>query len=191
MGKVKTTVHKDPKPKTRKRRQMSAEQKAAAVERLAKARAAKGKTENKSIHVEVRNLPDDAMLSLVNVKGWIKTNEEKLKGMKAYKNSSDSKERTQYQRVEIYLSNMKAYLREGTWNDLFYGEHQQNEMKYVCHAMAYDSEGVPKRTVNTFYPDIGGFWTKEMDIEDRFKRGLCDQNGFTLHSLTKKKARKK
>ena len=55
------------------RKKMSAEQRAAAAERLAKARAKKAPAKNKSVHPSVLALPDDHYLSYVKVKQWIKT----------------------------------------------------------------------------------------------------------------------
>ena len=67
--------------KYRKKRAMTEEQKAAAVERLAKARAAK-KSKNpqgpKNVHPTVLQRPDDDILSLKNVREWIKHNKEML-----------------------------------------------------------------------------------------------------------------
>jgi hypothetical protein len=40
-------------------------------------------------------------------------------------------------------------------------------MEYVCVAMAYDENGLPKRDVGTYYADIGMVWTKEMQKEER------------------------
>ena len=34
-----------------------------------------------------------------------------------------------------------------------------------CVAMAYYPDGIPKRSVGVFYPDIGVVWTKDMIAE--------------------------
>ena len=60
------------KPK-KKRKPMTEEQRKAAAERLAVARAKKAPSQNTSIHPSVLALPDDHYLSYKNVKGWIKT----------------------------------------------------------------------------------------------------------------------
>ena len=65
--------------KIRKRRKpMTKEQRAAAAERLAKARAAKGASKNLSINENIRNLEDDHPISPAKVKKWLKTNKEAL-----------------------------------------------------------------------------------------------------------------
>ena len=60
----------------RKRKPMTPEQKAAAAERLVKARAAKAPAKNESIHPSVLSLDDDNTFSVKNVKSWIKTQKD-------------------------------------------------------------------------------------------------------------------
>ena len=70
---------KSPVVKTRKRRKpMTKEQRAAAAERLAKARAAKGEPKNLSLHKDIRNLEEDHPISPTKVKKWLKSNKEAL-----------------------------------------------------------------------------------------------------------------
>jgi len=148
--------------KLRKKRTMTPEQKAAAAERLRKAREAKGPAQNLSIAESVRNLPDDDLLSAPNVRKWIKTNKDRLANIKSYRTSNDRKERAEYQRAEIYVSNLQSYLRDGIYKDLFYGEFMEGQIKYRCVVPAYYQEGNMKRTVGVFYKDVGE-WTQEMD----------------------------
>ena len=58
---------------------------------------------------------------------------------------------------------MQAYLKDGVWNDSFYGERQEYKMEFVCSAMAYYHEGpnkgMPKRNVGVWYPDFGRVYT--------------------------------
>lgn len=138
----------------RKKREMTEVQKQAARERLQAAREAK-QSSNASVHESIRNLPPEHPLSAQSVKGWIKSNKDLLKSIREYENSSNWKERLQYQSVENYIKNLNDYLRTGVYNDLFWGENRENIMGYVCHAMAYDKNGDPKRSDNTFYRDIG------------------------------------
>jgi hypothetical protein len=152
---------KPAKKKFKKKRTMTDEQKAAASERLAKARAKKGPSQNKLIDEGVRNLPDDNPLSLVNVRSWIKENKELLQGIKTLKDSKDAKERAEYHRVETYVSNLEAYLRNGTYLDFFYGSRMQNKIKLRVTHMAYTKDGTPKRSAGHWYPDIG-LYTQEM-----------------------------
>ena len=62
--------------KFRKARKLTEEQKAAAAERLRKAREKKGPAQYKNVAKSVLDLPDDHYLSYKNVKKWIKTQKE-------------------------------------------------------------------------------------------------------------------
>ena len=154
-------ANRKPFKKVRKKRTMTEEQKAAAVERLAKAREAKGPSQNKLIAENVRLLPDDNPLSLKNVREWIKENKELLTAIKTFKVSKDPKERAQYNSVSTYVTNLDAYLRTGIYLDAFYGNQQQNKIQLYVTNMAYYADGTPKRTVGYSYPDIG-LYTQEM-----------------------------
>jgi len=160
---------KTERKKVRKKRKMTEEQKAAAVERLAKARAKRGPSQNKLIAENVRNLPEDNPLSLKNVRSWIKENKELLQAIKSFKDSKESKERTKYQQVETYVANLEAYLRDGTYRDFFYGSQMQHKITHRVYVMAYDKDGTPKRTVGWYYPDCG-IYTQEMADEDNAGR---------------------
>lgn len=149
----------------RRRKPMSDEQKKAAVERLAKAREARGADGSKSVHHSIRDLPEDHFLHWKKVKQWLKSNQDELKGMKEYKTSKLSKERAQYQDLETYIHNMKKYLSGGVWSDFRYGERRESRVRKVCHAMAYYPDGTPKRMYGTFYPDIAQVWTRELELE--------------------------
>lgn len=160
--------------KPRKRRVMTAEQKAKAAERLEKARAARGPAQHTMIADNVKALPDDNIFSLKNVRRWIKTNKELLTSMSSFKDSKDSSERLQYATVENYITNLNSYLRTGEYTDLFYGEHRQNKIKYRCTHMAYHADGTPKRTPGVYYSDIG-VYTEEMAENDR-RKAIPNQN---------------
>ena len=66
----------------RKRKPMTPEQRAAASERLALARAKRAPAKNSSVHPDVLALPDDHAVSYVKVKEWLKYNTELLSGLK-------------------------------------------------------------------------------------------------------------
>jgi len=159
-------------PKKRKtRKPMSAEQKAAAAERLAKARE-KRLQENppqyKSIHPTVLEKGDDHAWSHVNIKKWIKTQKELLSIAKSdVRRKIKGAEARVYQH-EGYIRNLETYLRTGTYLDLFWGEHQNKKVRNICLVMAYHPDGTPKRNVGTYYPDIGCEWTREMEEEDGY-----------------------
>lgn len=149
----------------RTRKPMTAEQKKAATERLAKAREARGADGSKSVHKDIRDLPEDHFLHWKKVKQWLKSNQEELKSMRSYKTSKVSKERAEYQDLETYIHNMKKYLSGGVWLDFRYGEQREGRVQKVCHAMAYFPDGTPKRSYNTWYPDIAQVWTRELEEE--------------------------
>jgi len=160
------------KPK-RKKRVMTDEQKAAAGERLRKAREkrmAENPPQYKSIHPDVVALPEDATLSMKNVKEWIKSNKDLLAAEKRSLRAGKKDAERKVLELSAYVSNMENYLRTGTWNDLFYGERRNNLMKNYCYRMAYDKDGCPKRTVGVYYPDIGAEWTQELDQAERARR---------------------
>ena len=79
MSKVRAkTVVNDGWKQPKKRKPMTEEQKKAACERLAKARAAKPPAKKSSIHPTVLAKGDEHFLSAKNVQSWIKSQKEQL-----------------------------------------------------------------------------------------------------------------
>lgn len=117
--------------------------------------------------VEEVALPDDKdhFLYPGKVKQWLAVWKDYLKGIDAYKESKDPKDRMKYQVAETYVYNMNAYLRTGVWNDTHFGENREGKVLWVCKALAYDKDGCVKRTFGTYYPDIGQVWTRELANE--------------------------
>ena len=66
----------------RKRKPMTPEQRAAAAERLAKAREAKGPVQYQNIHPDVVAKPDDHFLSLKKVRSWMKRTKEQISSLR-------------------------------------------------------------------------------------------------------------
>lgn len=152
---------KSPVVKTRKRRKpMTKEQRAAAAERLAKARAAKGESKNLSLHKDIRNLEDDHPISPTKVKKWLKSNKEALAAAKKDA-KTDKKANARIGQLETYVTNMERYLRTGVWLNLFYGENQEHKVRRKVTTLAYDKDGNVKREIGVIYPDIGEY-TREM-----------------------------
>ncbi|MEK9698746.1 MAG: hypothetical protein VW270_23430 [Candidatus Poseidoniales archaeon] len=112
------------------RKPMSEEQRAAAAERLALARAKKKPAKNTNIHPDVAALPDDHMLSAKTVKEWVKYNKEKLSSIRSYKDDNYRHRRAEYQTLQTYIKNLNTYLSTGTWLDSRYGRDRANLMKY-------------------------------------------------------------
>ena len=174
MARKKVTVRTDNStwkaPKVRKKRKpMTEEQKAAAAERLAKAREKKAAADpnygQSGVAECLRNLPEDYPLHPKKVKVWIKTQKDLASSERRQKRLGNKSANPDIH--ESYVRNMKTYLRSGDWIDMFYGEHQEKRVRYRCVALAYDKDGNPKRNVGTFYPDIGMMWTQELQDEER------------------------
>ncbi len=152
---------KSPVVKTRRsRKPITKEQRAAAAERLAKARAAKGESKNLSLHKDIRNLEEDHPISPTKVKKWLKSNKEALAAAKKDA-KTDKKANARVGQLETYVTNMERYLRTGVWLDLFYGENQEHRVRRKVTTLAYDKDGNVKREVGVIYPDIGEY-TREM-----------------------------
>jgi len=163
-------------PKKRKpRKSMSEEQKKAAAERLKKAREARAEKNPdyglSGVHESIRDLSDEHPIAPKKVKQWIKTQKElaSVERSAARQNIKGALARQLYH--EGYIKSMQTYLRTGDWIDIFYGEHQQNKIRWRSVALAYDADGIPKRTVGTFYPDMGCVYTQEINNEEK---GISD-----------------
>ena len=123
------------------RRRLTKEQKQAAAERLAAARAKKGEPKYSQYDSRVVNLPDDHKLSFKKVRSWIKTNKAKLPLLKKAVRQKERGSIAKLAIVEGYISNMEGYLRHGIWLDLFYGEDQEHSTGWVKrHVARYDME---------------------------------------------------
>ena len=150
----------------------SEEQKKILSERLAKARAAKRKPSNASIHETIRNLPDSHPVNVTKVKSWIKYNEEMLHSLVVSARSDAAIKRKVNNEINIlsmYIHNMIFYLRTGLWLDSVYGKDRENKVVKKCTVMAYDDDGYAKRSVGVHYPDIG-LYTQEMKQEDELEK---------------------
>ena len=158
-----------PKRKYRKKRELTPEQKQAAIDRLAAARE-KRQRENppqyKNIHPDVLALDDDSEWSHKNVKEWIRKQKDHLKALKQCVRRGDKGAEARYISTHSYINNMESYLRTGVWIDLFWGEERALKTSYKCEALAYyhqgPKKGQPKRTSGVFYPDLSVVYTKDM-----------------------------
>ena len=123
------------------------------LDKMAKVRAAKKPPAYKNIHEDVKDLPDDNILSVKNVKRWEKHNKERVKDLKyKIRRMDKGKDRTLLEReVEnrsVYLANINKYLDTSTWLDLFYGKDQEHKTRYRTSVYAYDEEGYIKTNVS-------------------------------------------
>ena len=154
----------------KKKQPMTQEQKDILIARLEKAREAKkNKNPNSGyygIHPNVVAIQEDNPLSLKNVRSWIKINKDIRAELSSAIRRNIKGSIAKLADVDGYIRHMEAYLKRGDWIDPMYGVDQQNKMKYICVAKAYNSDGTVKRSINTVYDDIG-LYTKEMAEEDR------------------------
>ena len=195
------------KKKVRKKRKpMTEDQKQAAAERLEKARAARAaKNPNygqSGIHESLRDLPDDAPINPKKVKRWIKTQRELAAAERRNEKSGIKGATDRRSSHEAYVRNMQKYLRDGDWVDLFYGEHQEKKIGYICRGQAYywdgPKKGEPKFNVGTYYPLLGTVYTQEMYNADngvenadvqKTKTRKRKRNKRTVEGKTKKRSR--
>jgi hypothetical protein len=108
--------------------------------------------------------PDADVLSLKNVKLWIKQN--KLKAS-AFASNSRRRNATPKQSIldlqksdntKAYVRMMEHYLKTGDWISNYMGENEETKTQWTCIAMAYNSDGTPKRDKGVYYPDINMVW---------------------------------
>ena len=119
------------------------------LDKMAKVRAAKKPPAYKNIHEDVKSLPDDATLSLKNVKEWEKHNKERVKELKyKIRRMDKSKDKNllerELQNRDVFLANIVRYFDTSVWLDLFYGKDQEHKTRWKTTAYAYDDEGYIK-----------------------------------------------
>ena len=178
-----------PKKKYRKKTPLTEEEKEKRKARLAKARAAKGPAEHKSVHPSVCR-DESSPVNIKSVRAWIKSNQERLTAARQNLklNPKDSSINAEVNMLDCYVHNLQAYLRSGVWMAHRWGENQEGKVTRVCRVMAYHWEpqdpylGMIKRDVGVIYPDVG-LWTKEMD-DDYYNKPVVE-------SVPVKKTRKK
>ena len=115
----------------RRRKPMTPEQKAAAVERLAKAREAKGPAQHQNICPEVLARADDHPLCLKNVRSWIKSTKEQITALRGEVRRDVKGAKAKLHSKEGYVRNMQHYLKHGDWIDNFYGEYEEKKVQWV------------------------------------------------------------
>ena len=112
--------------------------------RMAELRAKKKPAKMVGVHSSVLELPDDHMLSYKKIKKWIDTQEGKARSAGQTERSKSSemsnKKRNAAMRNRLdalgYIRAMKRYLRTGDWDNIYYGEHEQNLTKWKVIAPA-------------------------------------------------------
>ena len=158
-------------PKVRKKRKpMTEDQRVAAAARLEKARE-KRKEKNpdygqSALPPALRDLPEEHPRHPKKVKVWIKTQKDLASSARNGVRQKVKGSEAQLAMHEGYIRNMQKYLRDGDWVDSFYGEHQQNKIRWRCVGMAYYDDGTPKRSLGVYYPDMGCEYTQEIFNEE-------------------------
>ena len=109
---------------------------------------------------------DEHPLHPNKVKVWIKTQTELASSERAQVKQKTKGALARQLIHEGYVRNLKTYLRNGDYLDIFYGEHQEKKIRSRCYALSYHWEGPnigkPQRSVGTFYPDLGMVWESDM-----------------------------
>ena len=112
------------------RKPMTEEQKAAACERLAKARAARPPAKNSSIHHSVVTKQDEDWLAVKNVQNWIKSQKEQLTEYRASVRRDIKGAAAKVSSCEGYVRNLQYYLRHGDYCDDRYGAFQEKRITW-------------------------------------------------------------
>ena len=111
---------------------------------MAELRAKKKPPKMVGVHPSVVALSDDDMLSYKKIRKWIETQEGKARsaGVTERARPTDLREKKRNaamrERMDAqgYIRAMKRYLRTGDWDNLYYGEHEQNLTKWKVIAPA-------------------------------------------------------
>lgn len=171
----------------KKRKEMTDEQKAALVERLAKARAAKGTPQYKGVHQSVLDLPEEDPHSYKSIKRWIKTNKDLASSLsRDWRFNKTKGALAKSEMHKGYVRHLEYYLKHGDWISNWDGEYMEGRTKWKCVAMAYHPSGRPKRSIGVWYPDYMCEWTKELDIEERKMWGEYEEPKNTRRSKKKR-----
>ena len=124
---------------------MSEEEKKEKVnKRMAALRAKRKPPKMVGVHPSIVALPDDHMLSYKKIKQWIDTQESKARSAgqtersKSTEMSQKKRNAAMRERMDAqgYIRAMKRYLRTGDWDNMYYGEHEQNLTKWKVIAPA-------------------------------------------------------
>ena len=169
MAKKKTVVKREKVKPIKKKRKLSEEAREKLRTRLATMRAKKKPADYKNVAKSVLALPDDDKYSFKNVKTWIKHSKDLVLEYNKIARSrvSSSQEAQKASNVadhkKVYIRELEYYLKSGDFISYFSGQDEATKVIPRCVAMAFYSDGTPKRSVGTFYPDISTVWTKDMD----------------------------
>ena len=193
MARKKTVVERKPL-KIKKTRKLSEEHKEKLRTRLAEMRAKKKPAEYKNIAKSVLALPDDDIYSFKNVKEWIKENKLQVSALGQQARSANTPPKEKQAAVNLadskkaYIRYCEYYLKHGDWIGIFSGANEEHKVVPKCVAMAYHSDGTPKRSVGVWYPDIEMVWTNEMETSDEVVEMVKRHRSVkAIHAITDKR----
>ena len=181
MAKKKTIIERKKIAPVKKKRKISEEAREKMRERLAAMRAKKKPADYKNVAKSVLDLPDDDKYSFKNVKEWIKHSKDlvseynKVARSRASSSQESQKASNAADHKKVYIRELENYLKTGDWISYFSGQDENQKVIPRCVAMAYYSDGRPKRSEGVFYDDIATVWTRDMD-EDMFPDMREDTN---------------
>ena len=169
MARKKIVVKREKLKPLKKKRELSEEAREKMRARLAAMRAKKKPADYKNIAESVLALPDDDKYSFKNVKTWIKHSKDlvleynKIARSRVSSSQEAQKASNAADHKKVYIRELEYYLKSGDFISYFSGQDEATKVIPRCVAMAFYSDGTPKRSVGTFYPDISIVWTKDMD----------------------------
>ena len=108
------------------------------IERMAELRSKKKPAKMTGVHPSILELEADHEWSYTNLKKWIETQEGVAKAAGQTERSKSSEMRQKKRDAAMrermsaqgYIRAMKRYLRTGDWDNIYYGEHEQNLIKW-------------------------------------------------------------
>lgn len=154
------------------KRKMTEQQRQAAIERLAKARAAKAPAQYKNIHQSVLDLDPDHWRSMHKVKEWIKNAKSRAQTEHQSHRMGDKGALSRVMTWKAYANDLDNYLKTGDYTSDFSGMNMESRVQRRCVAMAYYPNGKPKRDIGTWYPDVCATWTPDMENDEREQFGM-------------------
>ena len=177
MARKKVTIERKPIKPVKKKRKLSEETKEKLRARLADMRAKKKPAEYKNVSKKVLALPDDDRYSFKNVKEWIKETKDQISALNSQARGRNVLPQDRQKATNLadskkaYVRYCEYYIKTGDWIGMFSGKHEEQKVVPRCIAMAYYSDGTPKRSVGVFYPDINAVWTSGMDESEYATQG--------------------
>lgn len=104
------------------------------------------------IHPTLEAFDDDDHMHPNKVKSWIDAWKKQLSTI------DKEKDPARWHEANNYIYNMTTFLKTGVWLDTHVGEKRETRIYPISHTLAYDKNGIVKRTQGIYYPDIGRVW---------------------------------